>query len=84
MKDNDIFIKFKQQYSLSLPIPLTVIPKEIFNVDSIIIEFITENNCIIEFSLVLEKKLKLIEDETKLDHFSKFLTHLIIQSKLNR
>lgn len=44
LKDDDIFVKFKHQYSLSPKIPLTVIPTEIFKVDSISIEFITENN----------------------------------------
>ena len=44
MENDDIFVKFKHEYSLSPPIPITVIPTEIFNIDSITIEFIIENN----------------------------------------
>jgi hypothetical protein len=77
MKDTDIFVKFKHQYSLSPIIPVTAIPTEIFKVDSINIEFITENNNLTKFNLTLERELNLQEAYEELDHFSKFLTHLM-------
>ena len=77
MKDDDIFVKFKHQYILSPKIPLTVIPSEISKLDSISIEFITDNNYLTKFNLILEKELELKEAERELDHLSKFLTHLM-------
>ena len=44
MKEDDIFIKFEKQYSLSPILPLEIIPSEIIKIDSISIEFIIENN----------------------------------------
>ena len=77
MKDDDVFIKFKQRYSLSPKIPLTALPTEISKVNSICIEFITDNNYLKGFVLIIEKELKLTDGERELDYYSKFLTHLM-------
>jgi hypothetical protein len=82
----DIFVCFKQEYSLSPQIPFTELSTNIPKFDAITIEFITDKNYVTGFVVVLEKELELTKGENGIDHFSKFLTHYICfkSNKLTR
>ena len=73
----DIFVCFKQKFTLSPKIPLIELPTEIPKLDSISIEYITDKNYLTGFIIILEKELKRAEGEKVLDGFVKFFTHLI-------
>ena len=73
----DIFVCFKQEYSLSPKIPFTELSTDIPKFDSISVEFIKDKNYLTGFVIVLEKELRQTEGEKEIDHFSKFLAHLI-------
>jgi hypothetical protein len=73
----DVFVCFKQQYTLSPKIPLTELPTDFPNVDSISIEFMTEKNYLTGFVLILKKELEETNGKNEIDKFSKFFTLLL-------
>ena len=65
----DIFICFKQQYSLSPKIPFTELSPNLPKFNSITIEFIKDQNYLTGFILILDKELSQTDGEKEIDQF---------------
>ena len=77
----DIFVCFKQQYSVSPKIPFTELSKNIPKFYSITVELITNQDYLTGFVLILEKELKQSEGKNEIDKFSKFSKPIFIQNQ---
>jgi|SRR5215204_2834623 len=73
----EIFVCFKGEYFLLSKIPFTELPIDFPRFNSITIEYITDQNYLTGFGIILDEELEQTEGEKEINQFSKFFTHLL-------